>query len=126
MMRYALNWLHDNRRHPEYWTSLYVVAWCYERDLLSEQTGQEPSAYDVHVTYSGRESLRRAVKNLERDGLVETCQRWYEPSEYPHWSGLHYRLTEAERAKLSVDNSPTLNPEEASEAVAELTRLLGT
>ena len=128
MMRYALDYLRENKKPTtaEYWTSLYVVAWAYERDLLTEQAGREVPAYDVRVTYSGRESMRRAVKSLERDGLVETCQRWYSDDDHHYWGGLHYRLSAQEREKLSVGNSPTLRtPEEAGEMVRQLQDLIG-
>ena len=126
MMRYALDYLRKKKLYAESWTSLYVVAWAYEKHLLTEQTGAEVRGYDVHVTYSGREALRRAIKSLERDGLVETCQLWYPPGDdHRYWGELHYRLSEQEREKLSVDNSPTLSPEEAGQAVQQLSDLLG-
>lgn len=128
MMRAALAYLHENARHPSYdrehWMPVYVVAWGLVRDEF-EAMHSRPWGYwrdgQLSPSVSQRESLRRAITTLARDGRVEVCQQWYSADDdVRHWGGLHCRLTESEYASVSVGESPTLTAPNTAAVVGDL------
>jgi hypothetical protein len=126
MMRYVLGYLTEDARtrafDPEHWHPLHVIAWCYRRDEMTRAAGTRPPAYMVETDYVEVESLRRAIRTLEKAGRVETCQKWHH--DWPEAGGLHCRLTADGLASLSVCNSPTLSLEEAGASISMLASAL--
>lgn len=112
-------WLrHDERR--EWWHPAHIAAWHIARDDLAKERGKEPAGYEVHVSPSLRESVRRAIHSLEREGLVETCLR-YDADTGNGW--LHFRLApdEWQRRRLSEGGiHQRLAPENAGNLVRQL------
>jgi hypothetical protein len=124
-MRAVLDYLTTDARaslwEPEHWHGLHHAAGVV---WFAQVTGEPPGTFRVYFGLPKDyqppeaviESVRRAVKSLERDGCV-TIRR---PA-----AGFQFRLTAEAREKLSADNYPTLTPEEATRLVAQLQDAIG-
>ncbi len=119
-MRAVFSRAHDR----DDWYPAYIVAWTITRKKFETREGREWNCWadpKIVPSLSCMESVRRAIKALARDGVLETAQRWYhDRSEHPGQSGLHFRPTEAEYERLSVGESPTLTPEQHTELITDL------
>lgn len=74
------------------------------RRIAGDIAGRKLDPELLTADHSLIESVRRAVKGLERRGMVETCHIWYdtrrshddEYAQLVHGSGLHCRLSSDE------------------------------